>query len=300
MKSITVTIPTLNEKGNIDNCLACLQPQLAPADEVIIIDGGSDDGTVETAKSMGAKVVEAEGSSIGEARHIGVLEADNGVIATTDADALPPEGWMDRIRNHFEDDELTVLWGNIEDLNGTPIRNLIGKFSTLVGGASGNNTAYRRSDYMELGNIYDDLNFAEDFVAIAKLALHGKAVRDPNLIMVMDMDRSRYQRKPMVAAGLLLTLAGVMTEGRFSDMAVGGGIGLAATELTYEGATDTPFHHDQVGGIMAMYGNKTGNKTVLGAGGGLIAHHMLTEGVSALPTDLQLGTDIVVEEGKQW
>lgn len=192
------------------------------------------------------------------------------------------------------DDDLTVLWGNIEDKNGVPIRNLIGKFSTLVGGASGNNTAYRKSDYMELEDVYPDINFSEDFVAIARLALHGKAVRDNGLVMVMDMDRERYQKKPMLGAGALLLTAGYITGGKVGDIAKGTGIGLAATELTYEDATGTPFHHDQVGAGLVAFGNSKGSNLLVGTGSGLIAHHTLTEGLSALPTALQAGTDVVI------
>lgn len=294
MVDITITIPTLNEEGNIENCLHRLNSQKRPGDEIIVVDGGSDDSTVEICKSMGAKVYTADGSSIGSARHIGVLESDNEVIATTDADALPPDGWLSKIRQRFMDDDLTVLWGNIQDKNGIPIRNLIGKFSTFVGGASGNNTAYRKSDYMELDGVYPDINFSEDFVAIARLALHGKAVRDNSLVMVMDMDRDRYQKKPLLGVSVLLVGTGLATEGKLSQIATGTGLGVAATELTYEGVTDTPLHHDQVGAGVAAFGSARGSNLMIGTGAGLMAHHILTEGLSAVPTALQTGTDIVM------
>lgn len=298
MKNITVTIPTLNEKDNIGNCIDCLAGQLRDGDSIMVIDGGSDDGTKKIAERKGATVLVAEESSIGKARHIGAKEAETEVIATTDADARPPDSWMTRIRGHFENnDNLSVLWGNIQDRNGVPIRNLIGKFSTLVGGASGNNTAYSKWAYEELGEAYPDISFAEDFAVIARLATVGDAVRDKNLVMVMDMDRSRYQTKPILGASLLIASLGQLKGGTFGSVATGAALGMAGTELTYENAAGTPFHHDQVGTGVFSLGRSSGFPSVSGAGAGMVAHHILTEGLSALPTQLQQNTDTVVENG---
>ncbi len=292
--NISVTIPTLNEEDSLPSCLDNLMPQLGEDDECIIIDGGSDDRTQEVAERYGCNVLEAEGSSIGMARHVGAKFSDNEVIATTDADALPPGGWVERIRSQFGDDpELTVLWGAIEDRNGVPIRNLIGKFSTLTGGASGNNTAYRKSAYEEVGNAYPDVNFAEDFAAIARLATVGKAVRDEGLVMVMDMDRSRYQKKPILGAAGVVATIGHVVDGKYGDLAKGAAVGLAGTELTYEEATGTPFHHDQVGAGVYSAGSRMGSRAVSGAGIGMVAHHVMTEGLSAMPTLLEKGTEEV-------
>jgi hypothetical protein len=296
MKNIAVTIPTLNEESSLPECLQCLSGQLRDGDEVIVVDGGSEDETIEVAKQAGCKVYVAEGSSIGEARHIAAKEAETEVIATTDADARPPNNWIKKIRSHFNnDDSLAVLWGNIHDKNGVPIRNLIGKFSTLVGGASGNNTAYSKWAYREVENAYPNVSFAEDFAAIAKLATVGKAVRDKNLLMVMDMDRSRYQTKPIMGASAITAAVGYVTGGELGKMAIGTAVGMAGTETTYENATGTPFHHDQIGGGVFMLGEKISERRMTGIGAGMVAHHILTEGLSALPTTLQRETNEVIE-----
>ena len=50
---LSVLIPTLNERANIADCIA----SVAWASEVVVIDSGSQDGTVELAESGGARVV---------------------------------------------------------------------------------------------------------------------------------------------------------------------------------------------------------------------------------------------------
>jgi glycosyltransferase involved in cell wall biosynthesis len=51
---LSVLIPTLNERLNIADCIA----SVAWASEVVVIDSGSQDGTVELAESKGARVVQ--------------------------------------------------------------------------------------------------------------------------------------------------------------------------------------------------------------------------------------------------
>lgn len=297
MVNISVVIPTLNEERNINTCLKNLSPQVKGGDEIIIIDGGSRDKTIDIAKEYDSKVYIAQDSTIGEARHIGVEKATNEIIATTDADTMPPEGWVERIRTHFErDKDLTVLWGNIVDVNGVPIRNIVARFSTITGGASGNNTAFRKSDYLEVGNVYPDVNFMEDAILIYRLAMHGKAKRDKNLIMVMNMERERYQTKPIIGIGSTMILFGFLTDNKISNISKGLGTGMIGTELTYENATDTPFHHDQVGIATALAGYGLEYDSLFGVGIGMVVHHELTEGISLLPTELEKGTDIVLED----
>lgn len=293
--NISVVIPTLGERENIENCLGRLRTQLQNGDEVVIVDGGSSDGTVEFCKEVGCRVLLAENSSIGEARHIGTMEASNDVVASTDADALPPNDWISRIRSHFKNnDRLVVLWGTVEDKNGVPIRNISGKFVSLFRGASGNNTAFRKDIYEEMDSKYLDVDFGEDFDIINKLSKHGESVRDKNLVMVMDMDRSRYQTIPCVFVGASSYLLGDRID---NDILKGAGVGLAGTEFTYEGATNTPFHHDQVGSLVMTIARQSDRFKDIGTGlgGGMILHHAVTEGVSALPTEKQRNTDKVLE-----
>ena len=55
---VSIIIPTLNEESNIRRLAASLD-RLRGRSEVIIADGGSLDGTVETARACGLKVVES-------------------------------------------------------------------------------------------------------------------------------------------------------------------------------------------------------------------------------------------------
>jgi glycosyltransferase involved in cell wall biosynthesis len=51
---LSILIPTLNERNNILDCLHSVQW----ADEIVVVDSGSSDGTCDLARSRGAKVVD--------------------------------------------------------------------------------------------------------------------------------------------------------------------------------------------------------------------------------------------------
>lgn len=103
---VTVVVTVLNEHGAVDALLDALLPQLRAPDELLMVDGGSNDGTVESLRKRAAAaqtvtVIERPGTNISEGRNAGIAEARNGVIACTDAGCLPVHGWLDALRSAF-------------------------------------------------------------------------------------------------------------------------------------------------------------------------------------------------------
>ena len=60
LPSVSVLIPTLNAARTLDRCLTSIVEQDYPKElvEIIVADGGSNDGTQELAASFGAEVIE--------------------------------------------------------------------------------------------------------------------------------------------------------------------------------------------------------------------------------------------------
>ena len=53
---LSVLVPTKNERANIADCLASVRW----ADEVVVVDSGSTDGTLDVARSVADRVLEHE------------------------------------------------------------------------------------------------------------------------------------------------------------------------------------------------------------------------------------------------
>lgn len=80
---ITVIVPTRNEVENLRPVLELAAPH---ADELLVVDGHSSDGTRELAESCGARVILDEGLGKGAALRLGMQEASGDILVFVDAD----------------------------------------------------------------------------------------------------------------------------------------------------------------------------------------------------------------------
>src|SRR5690349_18793546 len=85
---LSVIIPTINEEGN----LATILPQLKKyADEIVIVDDGSTDGTLKISAEYGCKIVNrGKRMGVGSAVYDGVRAASHNIVAVMDADHSHP------------------------------------------------------------------------------------------------------------------------------------------------------------------------------------------------------------------
>ena len=73
---ITVVIPTLNEAGQITECLR----DLDWVADVVIVDGGSSDDTVARARAAGARIIADGPRGIAAQRNSGIAAAQHAEI----------------------------------------------------------------------------------------------------------------------------------------------------------------------------------------------------------------------------
>ena len=92
---ISVIIPTLNEARNLPPLLTALRNERAEH-EIVVVDGGSDDGTIDIALADGATLFHASPGR-GAAVCAGARGARGDILFFLHADSTFPAGGLQRI-----------------------------------------------------------------------------------------------------------------------------------------------------------------------------------------------------------
>lgn len=118
----SIIVPTLNERTHISQFLDSLHRQSAENFEVIVVDGGSQDGTAKIAESLGARVLVLEGSKEFEARNYAAARSKAPILVFSCADVVLPQTSLRSVSTQFKNDsDLVALTGPDVPYDGGPI-----------------------------------------------------------------------------------------------------------------------------------------------------------------------------------
>lgn len=169
---LSIIIPVLNEKDTIGSCLQRLQTIRGIDAEIILVDGGSTDGTAGAARELADKVIDA---LPGRARQMnaGAREAKGSILLFLHADTVLPEGAVEEIGAAL--DRSKRIWGRFDVRIGSPLRILsvvafmMNLRSRWTGIATGDQAIFvQRSAFDEVGG-YPAIALMEDIALTSTL-----------------------------------------------------------------------------------------------------------------------------------
>jgi rSAM/selenodomain-associated transferase 2 len=185
MPRLSVVVPMLNEGSAIGATLAALRTG-APNAEIIVVDGGSTDQSVYTARQLADRVVAASrgrarqmnaGATLGAGDILAFVHADTRVPSSFEKDILDTLGESEIVGGRFdvELDDPSLAYRLIGDL--------ISLRSRITRTATGDQAIFvRRSVFEALGGFPDfdlceDLDFSRRLKRAGKVAcLHSRVV----------------------------------------------------------------------------------------------------------------------------
>ncbi len=209
LPSVTVVIVSLNSRDTISECISSVLTQNYPNLEVIVVDGGSTDGTIDVVKATPARLIVELGAGIARSRNIGVKHAKGEIIAMIDSDATAAPGWLRSLVDCLREPEVAAVGGpNLPHPSARGLGKLIGmlpmetrlypdiRYATHEDICT-RNIAYRKKAILEAGGFDEELAAAEDIDLNWRISQRGYKLKYTPKAIVYH--RPRHTLKALMA-----------------------------------------------------------------------------------------------------
>lgn len=185
---IDVTVATLNSASTIEKCLQAILANV-PVKKLILVDGESDDCTVDLASKYQVKVIKNR-ALLGWTRYIQALNCSTPWIAYFDSDVYVYDNWWKNASNHAKKGVGMILGFADAPLNRLPIYDKYLKHRAIREGAIAfTNTLIRRRLVLECKDKLRTVHAGEDDVIAHHIRERGfQIVTIPRRLCYHDKD----------------------------------------------------------------------------------------------------------------
>lgn len=211
--AVSVVVPVLDEAERLPRLLADLAAQTLPPAEVLVVDGGSADGTAALAEVAGARVLRPHHRGIAVQRNAGATESGGDLLLFVDADVRLPPLFLERLSGEMRRRRLDVACPLFRPLTTSRavraffvVMNVVFTATAPVAASgAGMCIAIRRDLFEHLGGFDPRYRF-EDAELIRRAGRVGRYRVAPVRVLVSDR---RFRRDGIAATIRTYALIGV-------------------------------------------------------------------------------------------
>ncbi len=180
MKASFITT-ILNEEKFIDSFLDSVAKQTKKPEEVIIVDAGSQDETIEKIKQWQKKLpirlIIKPGFNRSQGRNLAIKKAKNKIIAVSDAGCILNPNWLKEITSPLKKKGISVVAGNYQPIAKTPFQKCLAFYTCADLYQKNKNRflpssrslAFKKTAWEKVGGYPKNLNYCEDLIFDQKL-----------------------------------------------------------------------------------------------------------------------------------
>lgn len=176
-RKVSVILTVKNDRDGCTQTLESLLSQHRPPEEIVIVDGGSTDGTQARVRAMSrgdvpVRLIEAAGANIASGRNIATREARYEIIASTDCGCRAELDWLAQLIDPFENEPDTEFVAGFYHVDAHSLLERVVGLVTMRGqldppdpktfNPSGRCVAYSKELWRRAGGWPEWVNFSED------------------------------------------------------------------------------------------------------------------------------------------
>jgi len=183
---VSIVTTVLNEEKTIDAFLDSVAGQIKKPDEVIVVDGGSVDWTVEKMQKKGLdnlnlRIIIEPGANRSQGRNIGAKKATGEILAFTDAGCILDKNWLQEITKPFSDPKVKLVSGYYKGKAKNTFEKCVIPYVLVMPDKVNPNNFYpasrsmaiRKEVFWQFGGFPENFSDNEDFVFAQRLISGG-------------------------------------------------------------------------------------------------------------------------------